>query len=137
MSLLRLVLSWLVLAALPLQGLAAASMLPCGQAAQMAVSQAMSHDHEGADDHASSAHDGGGLAQHIKAGEQPDGQQGEAAEGDDGHACALCASCCNLVGLSPATTLSLAGHAPVPQPLPGPSRVRTREARAPDKPPRA
>lgn len=147
MSIHRLVIAWLVMAALPLQGIAAASMLFCDQAARSTVAQAASgHDHEahghGADGgHASHAHDGDvsfKAEQWAKlSGAQADSAQGGAGLVDDGHACPICASCCNLVALSETPTLSLAGDSPEAQPFQGPTRVFTRHSPTPDKPPRA
>ena len=55
MSLLRLLVVWLVMAVLPLQGIAAGSMLFCGQAAHPAASQQAGHDHA-SHDHAHAGH---------------------------------------------------------------------------------
>lgn len=128
MSILRLVVAWLVMAALPMQGIAAASMLFCDQAAHSTAQQQASHDHASHDhghdqDHAAHGHDGDDGAQASPLG--------------DDHACPICASCCNLLALSDAPTLSLDSARPAPPPLQGPARVATREAPAPDKPPRA
>lgn len=132
MSILRLVVAWLVMAALPMQGIAAASMLFCDQAAHSTAQQQASHEHASHDhghDHAAHGHDG------------HDGQEAshgaKASSGGDDHACPICASCCNLLALSEAPTLSLDSARPAPPPLQGPSRVATREAPGPDKPPRA
>lgn len=135
MSILRLVIAWLVMAALPLQGIAASSMLFCDQAAHATASQASGHDH------ASHEHGDGGSAkaeQSDKQGaQQPGGSQAKSGLADDGHACPICASCCNLVALSETPILNLAGGSPQSQPLQGPARVATRHAPTPDKPPRA
>jgi hypothetical protein len=142
MSILRLVVAWLVMAALPLQGIAAASMLFCDKAAHATVTQPSGHDHA-SHDHASHGHDhghdGAGKAeQSAELAAQPaDGSQGAAVLVDDGHACPICASCCNLVALSETPILSFAGDSPESQPLQGPARVTTRHAPAPDKPPRS
>lgn len=128
MSILRLVIAWLVMAALPLQGMAAASMLFCEQAAH-ATSQPSGHDH------ASHGHGDDGSAK--QGAQQTDDSQGKSISADDGHACPICASCCNLVALPEAPILSFAGDSPKAQPLQGPARVFTRHAPAPDKPPRA
>ena len=144
MSIVRLVIAWLIMAALPLQGFAASTMLFCEQAEHSTTSQAAGHDHavhgHGSDhDHVSQFQDGhvaGAADQGAKlTQQQPDNAQGSGI--DDGHACAICASCCNLVALSETPTLSLGGASPMAPPLQGPSRVITRDAPAPDKPPRA
>lgn len=135
MSILRLVIAWLVMAALPLQGIAAASMLFCEQAAHATVSQPSGHDH------ASHGHGDEGSAEAEQSAEQgaeqTDGSQGKSGLAGDGHACPICASCCNLVALTEAPILSLAPDSPEAQPLQGPARVFTRHAPTPDKPPRA
>jgi hypothetical protein len=135
MSVLRLVIACLVMAALPLQGIAAASMLFCEQAAHATVSQPSGHDH------ASHGHGDDGSAkaeQFAKQGvQQTDSSQAKSGLADDGHACPICASCCNLVALTEAPILSFAGDSPTAEPLQGPARVFTRHAPAPDKPPRA
>ncbi len=115
------------MAALPLQGIAAASMLFCGQAAHASAQQPAGHDAGGH-----------GVAGHEHEGHQHEGHAGhdEGASGDT-HACPICASCCNLVALSEAPTLSLGPSGPLRPPLQDASRVLTREAPAPDKPPRA
>ena len=150
MSLLRLVVAWLVMAALPLQGIAAASMLFCGPATHSTVTQHPGHDHAGHDhashdhashDHASHGHGGGSDLGAAHAEGTPDQQtaagQGGAAQVDDGHGCPVCSSCCNLVAFSVTPTLALDGDSPSARPHHGPSRVLTRDSPAPDKPPRA
>lgn len=136
MSVLRLVVAWLVMAALPLQGLAAASMLFCEQAAHATVAQPSGHDHAS---HGHGHDEGTAQAEPpAKHGAQPaDDAQGNAGAADDGHACPICASCCNLVALSETPILSLALDAVEFQPVQGPVRVLTRHAPTPDKPPRA
>ncbi|HVE53550.1 MAG TPA: hypothetical protein VNB23_09225 [Ramlibacter sp.] len=144
MSTLRLVIAWLVMAALPLQGIAAASMLFCDQAAHLTVSQPSGHDHAAhghgeTHDQASHSHGGDECTQPDSKLSEPheDAVQGGSVTVDDGHACPICASCCNLVALSEAPTPTLDGAAPM-SPLPqGAARVLTRHAPTPDKPPRA
>ena len=144
MSILRLVIAWLVMAALPLQGIAAASMLFCDQAAHSTTSQPSGHDHAAhghgeAHDHASHARAGDDGAQPDSKLSQAQGDTTKTGSGmvDDGHACPICASCCNLVALSETPTLSLDGAAPMSPPLQDAARVFTRHAPTPDKPPRA
>ncbi len=148
MPLLRLVLAWLVLAALPLQGFAAASMLFCGQAAH-GVAQPRTAPHQEGHDHAAHSQGAGHdsmAAAHAGHHESDAGPastnlaaHGDAATaaGGDGHACPICASCCNLLAITEAPTLGVHSVAPLPPPREGPSPVITREASAPDKPPRA
>lgn len=153
MSIVRLIVAWLVMAALPLQGIAAASMLFCDQAAHSTTQQQPAHDHAShGHDHASHAHGGHDDAAAAEHGHEAVADQGgdwvhvaqaghdagaKASSVGDDHSCPICASCCNLVALSELPTLSLDSTPPMAPPLQGPSRVTTREAPAPDKPPRA
>lgn len=141
MSIVRLVIAWLVMAALPLQGFAAASMLFCEQATHSTAGAQVPHDHpahehaagaQAAHDRASHAHDVAG-----KLIQQDDGAQADHAQAKGGHACPICASCCNLVALFETPILTSGDASPMAPPLQGPSRVVTRDAPAPDKPPRA
>lgn len=141
MSILRLIVAWLLMAALPMQGFAAATMQFCDQAAHSTAQQRPSHDHA-SPDHAAHGH-GSHHAVADQAGAGVDLDQGghdgpaTASAPSDGHACPICASCCNLVALSDAPSLRLDEARPLPPPLQGPTRVTSREAPAPDKPPRA
>jgi hypothetical protein len=133
MSRIRLILAWLVMAALPLQGFAAASMLFCGGGPAARASQAHGHaSHPGHGDHA-----------HHAAAPSDSGHDhaahADAKAGDDkqGHACAVCASCCQVVAVnsfepSPQVTAPPGAQPPHPH-----VRVATRTATLPDKPPRA
>lgn len=143
MSTLRLVIAWLLMAALPLQGMAAAAMLFCGPvhagATQPAGHDHASHGHGAEHDTASHAHG------RTDGADEPSSQalqpaldaQATASVVDDGHGCPVCAACCNLVALSEPPALRLGENAHLLQPLPGPARVLTRHAPTPDKPPRA
>jgi hypothetical protein len=141
MSIVRLVIAWLVMAALPLQGLAAGSMLFCDQASHSTAAPGERHDHA-AHEHAPGAQAAHEHAIHAddmasRLSQQDDGAQADHAQAQSGHACPICASCCNLVALSETPTLSVGGASPMAPPLQGPARVVTRVAPAPDKPPRA
>lgn len=145
MSLLRLVIAWLLMAALPLQGMAAASMLFCDQAAHATAGEAAheraGHQHaraaassDGHDHHAVSGHHEHSDAV-ATAGNHVDSAKAGKAAGD--HACPICASCCNVVAISETPMLNLEAARPAPPALQGPVRVLTRDAPAPEKPPRA
>lgn len=141
MSLLRLVIAWLVMAALPLQGLAAASMLFCDQATHATASQQVGHDHA-SHGHAQAGHDRDAQDHHGPADAEasPSADPGEHAAGslvDDGHGCPICASCCNLVAASETPTLMADASPPAGLPAQGDARVSTRHEPQPDKPPRA
>lgn len=134
MSRIRILLTWLILAALPLQGFAAASMLICGADAGSQVHQGRlasvaavppAHDHAG---HSHTNAHAGKLAKVA---------QGGTHAHDAGHTCGACAACCNTVAIM--GMARLAPLAPMPQ-----SRaaepfvlIHARAASVPDKPPRA
>lgn len=121
---LRLLLAWLLMAALPLQGFAGAAMLLCGDvpvhhaAATVAMDQA-GHDH--------SAHT------------QPDAQdQADAKQLPSAlHACAICAACCHAVAITLAEPAVLLPPAPSPLLQGALVPMHSQPARVPDKPPRA
>ena len=133
MSRLRVLFAWLLLAAIPLQGLAAASMLFCGmgplhgakvQAQAVAVAVA-SHDH--------AAH---GHADAAKA-DQGTQLQSQSQLPDSSHKCGVCASCCHGVAIT--GTQLLVAIAPLPpadaaEPF---VLIHPRPSTVPDKPPRA
>lgn len=139
MSRFRLFLAWLIVAAIPLQGLAASSMLFCGKGqhhapAQVAAAQAdlassgsvasAGHDH--------SKHSHAGEVQAKKTADKA-GKQLPGAE----HKCAVCASCCNVVAITEFP--QLVAFAPAPQAeLAEPFvLIHARPSQVPDKPPRA
>ncbi|NPC55611.1 DUF2946 family protein [Caenimonas soli] len=134
---LRMFLAWLLLLAIPLQGLAAASMLYCGPAAKAQAQQTeAAHEHHGHDVHESPAvtHD---HAKHHQA--APD--TGEHSSGstlpDAGHKCSICAACCHAVAVNQTVqsfTLSEAPRTTSAEPL---VLVYSRPTPVPDKPPRA
>lgn len=132
MSLLRLFVAWIVMAALPLQGLAAASMLFCGAAPAASSAQA---DHHGAD----AGHHGHAAvpAHDHAAGDHHGTSGGDQDAAEAGHSCPICASCCQLVVLGSFGALPQLSSAPAVEPSAPPARVSTRAASVPDKPPRA
>jgi hypothetical protein len=127
MSIFRLLVAWLVLAALPLQGMAAASMLYCDQAAA-AVAVAATHGEHADHDHGhhqASAHDGHAAGQADAAG---------AGHGD--HKCPICALC-QVVAIPETTPVLPWADSPSAE-LPQPRVLAlTRAPPRPDKPPRA
>ena len=135
MSVLRILFAWLLIAAVPMQGFAAASMLFCGMGAQHqhAATAGETHDHaamhrHGGDD----AEDQSATHVHAHAADPAAG-----ASPDAKHTCSICAACCNsvaLVGLN-----QMAAVAPAPQAELAESFVliHTLPSPVPDKPPRA
>lgn len=126
---LRLLFAWLLLAAIPLQGLAAASMLFCGMGPDHGAQHQAQPVSVAADGHEHASH------QHLEVVTADQDKQLQLP--DSSHKCGVCASCCNGVALT-ATPLLVAiaplppAHAAEPFVLlhPWPSTV-------PDKPPRA
>lgn len=124
----RLFLAWLIMAAIPLQGLAAASMLFCGTGEHHAPAQVVTaidqHDH----------------SMHGHADEVPS-QQAVDETGKKlpnlAHKCSACSSCCSSVALTQFPQLG--ALVPVPQAeLTEPFvLIHARPAQVPDKPPRA
>lgn len=143
MSRIRLLLAWLVMAALPLQGFAAASMLLCGVdravVAQAAGDGHVGHEHRevapaAAHDHAEHGH---GSHAEAKADSGSGDRSAQANQDKQGHACPICASCCHVVamgGFEPFRQTSAPQSAEPDAPV---FRVVTRTATVPDKPPRA
>ena len=120
MSRIRLFLACLLLLALPLQGLAAASMLYCGGAATHA------HGHEEAQaaaehDHAAHGHEADAFATDLP---------------DSDHKCGACASCCNGVAIAAAFRQPAPIPAPQAQAAEPVLHLHSRPPPAPDKPPR-
>jgi hypothetical protein len=129
MSRLRLLLFWLLVLAVPLQGFAATSKLLCGSAG--ALQAGAGHvQAQGEDGH------------HVHADVQTPAQFAVAADAasalpdSTAHQCGLCAACCHAVASGYEYQLVFA--APAPQadlPEPG-ARITTRGLRLPEKPPR-
>lgn len=135
----RLFILWLVVAAIPLQGLAAASMLFCGPGPHHARQQAAitSQVHVPAVVDSGSRHDHG---KHSHAGEpkvkKDPGTAGKTLA-DVTHRCGVCASCCSGVAITELPRL--VAFTPVPriesaEPF---VLIRARASPVPDKPPRA
>lgn len=122
----RLLLAWLVMAALPLQGFAAVSMLFCGVERAAAAHDHSSHRHA-TTGHSASEHTNADSGAGAKADQEP-----------QGHACAACASCYPVVAVGGFEPIARSTAAP---PGVAPSaplvRVATRTTPVPDKPPRA
>lgn len=104
-SLCRLLLVWLAVLAMPLQGMAAAAMLHCASAGVARDAQRVPHGHAAdGHDHA----DGHAHAHHHQdaTGDEAGGDPSPALASDAGHSCSACAACCAGAGL-PAASLHL------------------------------
>ncbi len=135
----HLMLVWLVVAAVPLQGLAAVSMRFCGPGPHHAAAQvaplpgletARSDD---AGEHRSKANHVEGDEVRVKGAADAEGGSKPAVF----HKCGVCASCCHIVAIS--SFIQLAVLAPIPQgDLAEPFvLIDLRPSQVPDKPPRA
>lgn len=138
-------LGWLLLLALPLQGLAAASMLHCGSgqgsAAESRTAPGPQHHSRHGDQAAAAPQDP--SHQHAGHHHAVDGAVNEAghpadagAMPDAGHKCSVCATCCHSAAVS--DTARIPANAAAPQavrvePL---VAVQSRPGSVPDKPPR-
>lgn len=142
MSRIRLLLAWLVMAALPLQGFAAATMLFCATGHLTSVSAppsaSASHSHGSkpavvAHDHAAHGHATVDQATSVTG---FDGGA-HANQENQAHSCSICASCCHVIAiasLQPDVRTAAPPGAVPPAPL---VRVAMRTSSVPDKPPRA
>ncbi len=135
---LRLILTWLIFLALPLQGLAAASMLLCGAGPEQSAHHAMAeHSHSIPAGHAD--HPGHAAADHGAPGLS--GIDSAAATTSDSasshHGCTVCAFCVHGLATGGGGAARLATAAP--EPLPGWMQVSidSPSLPVPDKPPRA
>lgn len=143
---LRHLLAWLLLAALPLQGFAAATMLQCGPAQRAAVLQVLAaqavpdqgHPHAPGAQHDHAGHHGHSGGGHHTAAAAPDGPvDHDPPLVDKGHGCAACAGACHAVGLTgEPVRLALAPAPLVPANDPF-LRFDSPPPPLPDKPPRA
>lgn len=137
MLMLRILFAWLLIAAVPMQGFAAASMLMCGMGEQHqhAAQDSEPHDHA-----AMHGHSGGDAHQGYTHAADPvvdASADGGYAPPDADHKCSICAACCNgvaLVGLSYMASMPPAPQTELAEPF---VRVHTLPTPVPDKPPRA
>ena len=130
MSRFRLLFTWLLIAAVPMQAFAAASMLFCGMGAQHQHSAQTSkpHDHAAMQSHSGDADHGYFQA----ADPNPD-----ATTPDVGHTCGICAACCSgaaLVGVGYMAAMAPAHQTASAEPF---VLIYTRPSPVPEKPPRA
>lgn len=128
MSRFRILFAWLILAALPLQGFAAASMLFCGMDARheaQAQVQTMPAGH----DHAMHSHEHG-----VKA--QKSADSGTQLPGAS-HSCGVCASCCHSAAITETPRLLALGPLPPAHAAEPFVRIEPRPSTVPDRPPRA
>jgi hypothetical protein len=138
MSRFRLLLAWLVMAAVPLQSWAAASMLLCTTSINQVTALTSVAQHEHASTVSLSAqHDHSGHHHAPGVADQKAVGDGSTSLPDASHQCGVCASCCHSAAIT--ESAHHAGPAPVPQTAAGEPFVliHARPAQVPDKPPRA
>lgn len=128
--LLRIMFAWLLIAAVPMQGVVVASLLFCGigSSHQHTAEAGESHDHA-----AMHSRSGDAAQSHAYAEAVPPAD----ASPDTGHKCSICAACCNgvaLVGLDHMVTMAPAPKAELAEPF---VLIHTLSTPVPDKPPRA
>ena len=136
MAVIRILLTWLLLAALPLQGFAAATTLLCGPAHHGAVTSAAvspGDRHPAAIDGDGHHHDLASSAHEAEA----DPDTAAPAPNVIGHSCNVCSGACHGLGIAsqPAqVALADAPHVPLTEAF---RCFDSRPAPVPDKPPRA
>lgn len=141
MSRFRTLLAWLVMAAIPLQGLAAASMLFCGMGAHHAPAQQVvavtsvsavhvSNEATGEHDHSKHSH---AAAEQPKKSVDTSGTKLP----DASHKCGVCASCCHSVAIAEFPQLLAFAAAPQADLVEPFVLIQARPSPVPDKPPRA
>lgn len=135
---LRFLLAWFLMAAIPMQGFAAASMLFCGMGTEhvhaVGASQPSSDPHhmQGAMQDEHSSHHHAAAESHGNA--TPDLEQ---VASDSSHKCSICAACCNsvaIVGLELVINAAPAPKTKLAEPV---VLILARATPVPDKPPRA
>jgi hypothetical protein len=119
----RLILAWLLMAALPLQGFAAVSMALCKERAQaQAVVQDENHHHH----------------QHsIATGHEAHHDEGNTQDVDSTHTCAVCAACCHVVAINELEFQLQVSSPPSAGSAEPFVLIHARPSPVPDKPPRA
>lgn len=167
MTRIRLILTWLILAALPLQGMGAASMRLChlvGAGAEGAVdravageaghleqalhradlSQGLHAEHAGHADHVGhGVHAAPADPTPAPAEAEPQARAGTDPEADGvsladaAHRCGACSQCCHVMALATPAVSVDPGAAPRLHSAVPSPRVHTRGVAVPDKPPRA
>jgi hypothetical protein len=126
----RFLLTWMLMAAVPIQGFAAGAMLFCAAATHEVAAYEIQASAQRQHDHSTHTHQTGDVANKGTL-------STKAAVADAQHQCSVCAACCHSVGITELPSMSRAASAPeadladpfvliVSQPLP-----------LPDKPPRA
>lgn len=137
---LRLLLVWLLMAAIPMQGFAAASMLFCGVGGERTQVQAVAETHahpESRHVHAAAQHDHSSHDYGMSDSHGSSATDAKNGAHDAGHKCSICAACCNsvaIIGINLVITAAPAPQAKLAEPF---VLILARATPVPDKPPRA
>ena len=129
---------WLIMAAIPLQGMAAASMLFCGMGAKNAVlatAVAQQHDRSSGA-HATNQHDHS-MHSHAQVQVKKVGDAKTQQLPDASHKCGVCASCCTSMAITQFSRLPMFASNPQAEPAEPVVLIHARPSQVLDKPPRA
>ncbi|MEP6770217.1 MAG: hypothetical protein ABI893_00335 [Polaromonas sp.] len=125
--------------ALPMQGFASASMQYCGKSVDHTALQA-SVEPETHHRHADASNDGHDHTMHGEATQAASAEQTPDLQNqlpDAAHKCGVCASCCNLVGMTAATQTVVIHSAPNAVYIEHSILIQSVPSGLPEKPPRA
>jgi hypothetical protein len=139
MTRLRTVLAWLLLLAIPMQAMAAASMLYCGPAAKAAMrlqqaAGAQQHKHHHGEGAAAGHHESH-AGHHTAA--PADSKAADGSLPDSSHKCGVCAACCHSIAIAQMPQVIAVSTAPQAIRDEPPAPMHSRPSPVPDKPPRA
>ena len=138
----RILLAWLVLAALPLQGFAAASMLFCGAGPAHRAQQhlhgefAPAHHHDDGDDHDQGHGHSAAGPDHAQAHQGGPGADDGAQLPDSSHTCGACAACCHSAAMASTPLLPVLAQLPQVAAAEPFVLIHPQPSKGPDKPPR-
>ena len=125
---LRLLLTWILMAAVPVQGFAAGSMLLCVAATHEVAAHAAQAGAQLQHDHTTHTHDAADADTKSIA---------HATVADAQHQCSLCAACCHSVGITQLPSMWQGASAPQADLTDPFMRIPSHAPPLPDKPPRA
>lgn len=132
----RVLLVWLLMVAIPLQGWAAVSMVLCGGAAHHPTTQSMEDSPGGHDLQVGASQSGHDQSAHDHA--QPQKSSGSTGQSPDvAHKCAVCAACCHGVAITAFPQVIAFGPLPQSELIEPFVLIDARPSPVPDKPPRA
>lgn len=130
---------WLMMLALPMQGFASASMQYCGKSVDH-MAQQVSADPEGHHQLAEASSDSHTHEMHAEAMQVTGSEQAPDVQNqlpDAAHKCGVCASCCNLVGMTTSTQTVAIHSSPNAVYIEPSALIHSVPSALPEKPPRA